>query len=287
MGGQQQEVETKPTPQAFGSSGGKFHLAKKISAMMPEHKTYVEPYAGGAAVYFYKEPAEKEVLNDMDKEIAFAYRFIRDMTSQEYESLKRKNWVISRATFDRVKNMKPTNDLDRFYKFYYTKKGSFAAAGTSVHVGGLGKTIGIERLPRVQQRLKGVAIGAADALKMIDKYDTRNTLFYLDPPYPGTSPIGGNAPDFTQGDLAKLVDRLKRVRGKFILSMDRISAKTFPKWMNTTRILSKTADHHHGGLGPNRVEVLGSNFQLQKSQRRLKRRHNGHRKVYHSLVVSR
>jgi len=282
------ETETKPTPQAFGSSGGKFHLAKKISSLMPEHKTYVEPYAGGAAVYFYKEPAEKEVLNDMDKEIAFAYRFIRDMTPQQYEALKRKNWVISRGTFDKVKKMKPESDVDRFYKFYYTKKGSFAAAGTSVHVGGLGKTIGIERLPRVQQRLKGVAIGADDALKMIAKYDSKNTLFYLDPPYPGTSPIGGNAPDFTQGDLAKLVDRLKRVKGKFILSMDRVSAKTFPNWMKTTRILSKTADHHHGGLGPNRVEVIATNFKIFPNQRRLKR-NNGRRRhnTYGSVVVSR
>ena len=125
-------IETKPTPQAFGSSGGKARLAKKIGPLIPEHTTYVEPFAGGAAVYFYKEPAKKEILNDMDEEIAFAYRFLRDMTPAQYEALKRKNWVISRHQFEKVKGMKPESDVDRFYKFYYTKRGSFRHGTTSV-----------------------------------------------------------------------------------------------------------------------------------------------------------
>jgi DNA adenine methylase len=282
------ELETKPTPQAFGSSGGKFHLAKKISAMMPEHKTYVEPYAGGAAVYFYKEPAEKEVLNDMDKEIAFAYRFIRDMTPQQYEVLKRKNWVISREQFGKVKAMKSESDVDRFYKFYYTKKGSFRYGLESVTPSKLGKAISIERLPKVQDRLRGVAINSSDALKMIDKFDSKNTLFYLDPPYPETARIGGNAPEFSKEDLARLVERLKYVRGKFILSMDTANAKTLPKWIKVRKVATKQSNISEGGFLPEqRIEVLATNFKIQKPKRRLQRRHNGHRRSYHSLLVSR
>jgi len=283
------ELETKPTPQAFGSSGGKFHLAKKISSIMPEHDTYVEPYAGGAAVYFYKEPVEKEVLNDMDKEIAFAYRFIRDMTPQQYEALKRKNWVISRDTFDKVKKMKPQSDVDRFYKFYYTKKASFRYGLESVTPSKLGKSISIERLPRVQNRLRGVAVNSSDAMKMIDKYDSPNTLFYLDPPYPETARIAGNAPDFSREDLAKLTERLKHIRGKFILSMDTKNAKLFPKWMNVRKVATKQANIQEGGFLPEqRVEVLATNFKIQKPRRRLKlrKRRNGHRELYPSLMVS-
>jgi len=283
------ELETKPTPQAFGSSGGKFHLAKKISSIMPEHKTYVEPYAGGAAVYFYKEPAEKEVLNDMDKEIAFAYRFIRDMSPRDYEALKKKNWVISRATFDKVKRMTPQNDVDRFYKFYYTKKGSFRKGCTDVDVGRIGKRIGIDRLPKVQGRLRGVAINSSDALKMINKYDSKNTLFYLDPPYPETTRIGGYAPDFTRDDMAKLTDRLRHIKGKFILSMDKANAKFFPKWMNVKRVETTQVNMQEGGFLPEpRVEVLATNFKIFPNQRRLKR-NNGRRRhnTYGSVVVSR
>ena len=262
------ELETKPTPQAFGSSGGKFHLAKKISSMMPEHTTYVEPYAGGAAVYFYKEPAEKEVLNDMDKEIAFAYRFIRDMTPQEYEDLKRKNWVISREQFDKVKNMKPQSDLDRFYKFYYTKKGSFRYGLGSVSPSKLGKSISVDRLPKVQNRLRGVAINSSDAMKMIDKYDSKNTLFYLDPPYPEMARIGGNAPEFSKEDLARLVERLKHIRGKFILSMDTANAKILPKWLSVKKVKTKQSNISEGGFLPEqRIEVLATNFKIPKHKR--------------------
>ena len=265
--------KTANTPQAFGSSGGKFHLAKKISAIMPEHTTYVEPYAGGAAVYFYKEPAEKEVLNDMDKEIAFAYRFIRDMTSAQYEALKRKNWVISRGTFNRVKNMNPTNDVDRFYKFYYLRKGSYRYGHSDVTPSKLGKRIGLERLFRVQQRLRGVALNSTDALKMIDKYDSNDTFFYLDPPYPETAKIGGNAPDFSQEDLVTLTNRLKGIKGKFLLSMDTPNAKVFPKWMNIRRTATKQANISEGGfLDKMRIEVLATNYKIQKRKKRKCRR---------------
>jgi len=223
------EVETKPVAQAFGSSGGKAHLASKICSIMPEHTTYVEPYAGGAAVFFYKRPSKREVLNDLDREIAFALRFIRDMTPEQYRQLKRKNWVVSRQRFARVKNMRPKSNVDRFYKFYYLKKGSYRHLTENVNVGSIGSTIEITRLPKAQARLKGVAINSMDALKVIDKYDGKGTLFYLDPPYPGTGEIGGNAPKFTQEDLQKLVSRLRRIRGKFILSMDTANASKFGK----------------------------------------------------------
>lgn len=254
------------TPQAFGSSGGKFHLAKKISPIIPEHKTYVEPYAGGAAVYFYKEPAAKEVLNDMDPGIAFAYRFIRDMTPAQFDALKKKDWVISRETFAKVKAMVPRNDVDRFYKFYYKKKGSFRMMTGSVNTGSIGRTISLDRLPRVQQRLRGVAVNSMDAMKMIDKYDTPNTFFYLDPPYPGTAKIGGEAPGFSKEDLEKLVTRLRNVRGKFMLSMDARNAKTFPKWMNVRKV-EVPVHSSQGGWDGMRLEVLATNYKMDRPRK--------------------
>jgi hypothetical protein len=41
--------------------GGKKNLAKKLASMIPEHETYVEPYAGGAALFFNKKPSKKDV----------------------------------------------------------------------------------------------------------------------------------------------------------------------------------------------------------------------------------
>ena len=54
--------------------GGKNRLAKKIISLLPEHITYVEPFAGGAQVLFHKLPSEVEVLNDLDFDIVNFFR---------------------------------------------------------------------------------------------------------------------------------------------------------------------------------------------------------------------
>jgi len=147
-----------------------------------------------------------------------------------------------------------------------------------VNVGQIGKRIGIvDRLPKVQARLRGVAINATDALKMIDKYDSKNTLFYIDPPYPETAKIGGNAPAFSKEDLAKLVGRLKHIRGKFILSMDIASAKAFPGWMNIQRV--KTKARNGDGNWGTRHEVLATNYKITKPVRGKKLRRRARHRV--------
>ena len=55
----------------WGSPMGKTHLAQRIAAELPEHRVYVEPFAGGAQVLFAKDLSEVEVVSDLDPEIAF------------------------------------------------------------------------------------------------------------------------------------------------------------------------------------------------------------------------
>src|SRR5262249_17923182 len=54
--------------------GGKNKIAKAIIKFFPKHQTYVEPFAGGAQVFFHKEPSKVEVLNDLYGEVVNFFR---------------------------------------------------------------------------------------------------------------------------------------------------------------------------------------------------------------------
>jgi len=78
--------------------GGKNRLAAKIISLLPKHTAYVEPFAGGAQVFFHKRPSEVEVLNDLDGEIVNLLR----VCQWHHEELIRylKYTVVSRSWFD-------------------------------------------------------------------------------------------------------------------------------------------------------------------------------------------
>ncbi|WP_252722939.1 DNA adenine methylase [Treponema phagedenis] len=53
-------------------------MQKKIVSLIPEHKIYCEPFCGGAAVLFAKEPSQAEVINDTNAEIINFYQVVQE-----------------------------------------------------------------------------------------------------------------------------------------------------------------------------------------------------------------
>lgn len=58
--------------------GGKQTMVSKILPLIPEHKLYAEPFAGGAAIFWAKEPASVEVLNDTNRELVNFYMVVKN-----------------------------------------------------------------------------------------------------------------------------------------------------------------------------------------------------------------
>ena len=52
-------------------------MLKYILPLIPEHKTYIEPFAGGLAVFLAKNRCKVEVVNDYNREIANFYRYVK------------------------------------------------------------------------------------------------------------------------------------------------------------------------------------------------------------------
>ncbi|NVM21424.1 MAG: DNA adenine methylase [Desulfobacterales bacterium] len=252
---------------AFGSPGGKKYLAHTIVSFILEHKTYVEPFVGGGAVLFAKEPSEEEVINDLDSEIAFAYRFMKRVTDEQIKNLKKHNWEINEETFKRLKGSTPKSDLDRFYKGIYLKKfsylriGSYGQGSVSVNRGSMGRKIFlIDRLHILRDRLKEVKVLNRD-YKELKKFDGHDSFFYLDPPYPGTgtSRLGGEI------NMIELHKFCRELKGKFILSLndDPKNKNLFKDFeIKKVKTVEQIAEGAHSGI---RTELLISNFLLKKT----------------------
>lgn len=259
-------MEENPIKQAFGSPGGKTRLASRIVEMMPEHRIYVEPFAGGAAVYFRKGASEKEVLNDKDANISYLFTFLRDMTPKQYEWLQKQNWVGTRRQFEKLKKMQPKNDVERFYKEYYIKWASFGSGGGAYSPWRDGARKEVNSLWKVHERLKNTRVHNKSALQLISKYDSPNTLFYLDPPYPDRAFIGSTFGEYTIDDLMALVKELKGIKGKFILSLGTEHSKYMPESWSVKRLkLRRAMPQGEGGWNEGfQYEITATNFDPDK-----------------------
>ena len=77
--------------------GGKRRLAKEIIPLFPEHKCYVEPFCGAAAIFFLKQPSKTEVINDINGDVINLYRVVQHHLEEFVRQFK---WALcSREIF--------------------------------------------------------------------------------------------------------------------------------------------------------------------------------------------
>ncbi|HXV29550.1 MAG TPA: DNA adenine methylase [Sinorhizobium sp.] len=77
-------------------------------------------------------------------------------------------------------------------------------------------------LEDLHERLAGAVLENLDWSEFIDRYDWSGTLFYLDPPYFGSEDDYGKAL-FGRDQFADMAKRLKRLKGRFILSINDVT----------------------------------------------------------------
>jgi DNA adenine methylase len=204
--------------------GGKNRLAPKIISLLPEHTTYVEPFAGGAQVLFHKPPSDVEVLNDLDFDIVNFFR----VCQWHYQELVRylRYCLVSRRLHELHAKTNPETltDIQRAGRFFYLQKNSFGGLilKQKFHYGVLqGSNYNLERIPEIlehaHQRLQRVQIESQPYEQVLERYDRSTTCFYLDPPYWGLRLYKFN---FTEADFKVLAHRLGNLKGKFILSLN-------------------------------------------------------------------
>lgn len=204
--------------------GGKNRFAKQIISIFPKHTTYVEPFAGGAQVFFHKPPSEVEVLNDLDGEIV---NFFRVSQWHHEELVKHLRYSLaSRKLYQLLAASNPATltDVQRAARFFYLQKNSFGGlvVKQNYHFT-VSKTPNYnpERIPEIlentHKRLQHVQIESRSYEQILTQYDRPETLFYLDPPYWGRKLYRFN---FDEQDFRLLAERLGALTGKFVLSLN-------------------------------------------------------------------
>lgn len=213
--------------------GGKQRLASKIVPLIPKHTVYVEPFAGGCAVLFAKPYPDvgnndhyREVINDTDELLINLYRQFQD----NYDALKHK---LDYTLYSKSEHRKATSickapdgqsALDKAWAYYvniqmgYSNKLS-SGWKRSINAGNNEPFVfhnKVKRFNALSDRVKKVHIESIDALDCIKKWDSPQTFFYCDPPYPGAAQ--GHYSGYTMDDFKSLTNTMEDIKGSFLLS---------------------------------------------------------------------
>ena len=216
---------------------------------------YVEPFVGGGSIFFYKNPSVFEVVNDLDIDI---YNMFKGAKKYSHEEVSNKiNGVYTKEQFNAIRDSKATDEFQIFCNTYYLIKSSIMNKGRTQHnKHKQGKMIA--SLEGYKERLEDVEIYNVDYKELIYKYDSKDTFFYLDPPYENSNGLYKNDVVRTE----ELYDILSNIKGKFLMSYNNSDvAKELFKDYNIYKINTKySATTFANNKETSITELLISNY---------------------------
>jgi DNA adenine methylase len=209
--------------------GGQQRSLKHILPLIPEHELYNEPFAGGAALLFAKEPAKINVINDINGELMNFYRtVVTDFVELNIEIMKtlhsREQHRMAEfiyhnpASFSNIKrawavwvlcNMGYAGQMNGSYGYCKTKSDCMTRKVIN----------GKERFcEEMKELLEKCNIENDHAFNVIKRYDSSAAFHFLAPPYINTN-MGHYGGLFSESDLLGLLEILTTLQGKFMLMM--------------------------------------------------------------------
>lgn len=262
---------------AFGWYGGKYSHLNWLLPLLPKTQHYCEPFGGSAAVLLNRKPSAVETYNDLDGELANFFRVLREEKERLIEAIGLT--PFSREEFE-IAISQPTSDVsdfERARRFFVrarqvrTGLAQKASSGRWAHckltsragmAGAVSRWLGsVEGLSEIVQRLLRVQIENDSAIKVIKRYDSENTLFYCDPPYPHDSRGDSQAYayEMTDEQHRELSDVLHKIKSKVAISgyKSSLMSELYGDWKMIEAPVK--ACHSTKGL---RKELLWINYDL-------------------------
>lgn len=214
------------TPIAY--YGGKQTMLKHIIPLVPEHRLYTESFAGGAALYWAKEPAPVEVLNDVNSNLINFYKVLKchfkALESKISTTLhSRDQYDFACIVYDYPQFF---DEVTRAWALWVKSKMGFAskldgAFGYDKLNNSVAKKINGAKVlftDELARRIENTQIECTNALRIISSRDSESAFHFVDPPYIGTN-CGHYSGTFNLMDFEELLHLLSGIKGKFMLTM--------------------------------------------------------------------
>ena len=253
---EEDEIEGEGLKTFMARMGGKKLLKKRIvDKIFPknyEDMTYVEPFVGAGHVYFYKNPSIKDVINDLDSDVINLFKGFKKYNGDKISKSINSNYT--KQDYKVITASNPTTQYGKFIKLLLKYKLSFFGQGKTFGSKGYIKS-NYENI--FNDRLKDTSIYNKDFKSLIKKYDSINTLFYLDPPYENSDKLYTH----DQLPIKDVYDAVKNIKGLFIISYNNSKeAKDLFKDYKIIKIKTKYGRGTEGGQHNIKTELIITNY---------------------------
>lgn len=201
----------------FCRQGNKTPILKDILELIPPHTIYCEPFAGSAVVFFNTPKAQLSILNDLDKDVYDRLKLLQkapleiskyEVDLNTIEKIKyffenHNNTVNDLLLYHKITacngfNGKPVKSVNQIYNIY-------------------NPAYFLKHLEYYKKKLQGVKITNQDYIKILLKYDSPETFFFIDPPYENTNKTFYSDIGMDYDELSYI---LQNIRGKFLLTIN-------------------------------------------------------------------
>ncbi|MGT2930218.1 DNA adenine methylase [Streptococcus dentasini] len=247
--------------------GSKWNLAQKIVDLLPEHKSYLEPYFGSGAVLFTKSASPIETVNDLNDDVINLFQVIQS----DPGSLQEKLFLTpySRKIYNMAWEQHPKTEVDQAFNFLVRSVMSHGfrlkeKSGWKNDIVGRERAYAVKHwtdLPDLIQevvlRLKKVQIENRPALELISRFNHPEVCMYIDPPYVlSTRTREQYKYEMSDNDHIELLELLNQSKAQIILSG--YASDLYDQYLSNWQRLEFAATAEQGLP---RTEVLWMNFQ--------------------------
>jgi len=216
-------------------SGGKRNEIKLFKKFYPnDFKRFVEPFAGGAAVFFDLNHEGENVINDVHPELVNFYRQMKEGHAHQIHELVT-SWGTGEMDYYYVRGgskklpkgaevFQPSNDIEEAARFIYLRKTCYRGMirynsnGQFNIPWGRYKTVNFDDLIEDDyvDLFSRTIVMEGDYKNVFNEHNGDDNFFFIDQPYDSTfSDYGGG--DFTRQDQQDLFEMFSTTNSKCLM----------------------------------------------------------------------